>query len=237
MPGPKTRLNKTTAPAVNKVNNVQSKKRGTQKGTSVTQHGNLPNNGQSPAGTPAQKLPEKCSRQTAAIPDNVDDAPPAKKGRTVKDAAAANALPVAEPVPHPKATRPARNGKSAGAIGSTQDAPKRRRRTKEEIAADKEKTAASKEAKRQAAEELIRKSEEAKAFLAQMDIDEEQVDARMEKENPRRLSAVKRKRRGGQGEESEGESFDEVPPGSDESGSEMEIIVSVQGLNTIWFSS
>lgn len=234
MPAPKTRLNKTTAPAVNKVNNAQPKKRGTQNGTSVTQHGNLPNNGQSTEETPAQKPPKKRTHQTA---DNIDDAPPAKKGRTVKDAAAANVLPVAELVPHPKATRPARNGKSAGAIGSTQDAPKRRRRTKEEIAADKEKTAASKEAKRQAAEELIRKSEEAKAFFAQMNIDEEQADAWMEKENPRRLSAVKRKRRGGQGEESEGESFDEVPPGSDESGSEIEIIVSVRGLNTIWFSS
>ena len=86
-------------------------------------------------------------------------------------------------------------------------------------------------------EELIQKGEEAKAFLVQMNIDKEQMDAQMEKENPWRLSAVKGKRRG-KVEESGGESFDEVPPGSDESESEtLEIIVSVQGLNTIRFSS
>lgn len=235
MPGPKTRLTKTSAPAVN---NAQPKKRGSQKGTSATQHDDdLPNNGQSTEESPAQKQQKKRSHQTAVIPDNIEDAPPAKKGRVVKDTAVAKGHLVAEPVPRPEATRLTRSRKSTAAVGSTQDAPKRRWHPKEEIAADKEKIAASKEAKRQAMEELIQKGEEAKAFLVQMNIDKEQMDAQMEKENPWRLSAVKGKRRG-KVEESGGESFDEVPPGSDESESEtLEIIVSVQGLNTIRFSS
>jgi hypothetical protein len=228
MPGSKTRSNKTTVPVVD---NLQPKKRGSQKSTSEIQHNNAPNNRQSTKETPAQQQPKKRSHQTAAIPDNIEDAPPAKKGRKVKDATADNDVLIAEP--NSKATRPARGGKSA--VGNTQEAPKRRRRSKEEVAADKEKIGANKEAKRRAAEDLIRKAEDTKAFLAQMNVDEERADAQMVKENSHRLSAVKRKRGGRQVEESEGESFDEVSPGSEQSESEMEIVVSIPGLNTIFY--
>ena len=116
-------------------------------------------------------------------------------------------------LPAPKATRPTR---AAANASKTADAPKWRRRTREEIAADEE-------AKGRAAEELIQKAEEAKAFLAQMDVDEEQADVMMERENPRRLSAVKSKC-GTQVKESDGKSFEEVSPGSEEEGVEIVVV-------------
>jgi len=228
----KTRSKNPAAPSVD---NPQLKRRGGQKGILATEHGdNTPNDNQPTEEPPRTQQSKKRSQQTAAIQGNVDDAPPAKKGKTVKDTAALDNSLVDKPAPSRQAARPARVGKSTAAVSDNQDVPKRRRRTKEEIAADKEKIAATKEAKRLAAEELIRKAEEAKAFLAQMNIDEEQDNARMENENPRRLSAVKRKRRGAQVEESEGESFDEVPPCSEDAESEMEVIVSISGLNTVY---
>lgn len=206
MPKAKTRSNNAAAA---QADNPQPKKRGSQKGATATHHeDNLPNNGQASEETIAQKQPQKRSRQAAAVPGNAEDAPPAKKGKMAKDAAAANDPLIEKPTPSlpaPKATRPTR---AAANAGKTADAPKRRRRTREEIAADEE-------AKCRAAEELIQKAEEAKAFLAQMDVDEEQADVVMERENPRRLSAVKSKR-GAQVKESDGESFEEVSPGSEE---------------------
>lgn len=213
---PKTKTRSNNAAAAAPVDNPQPKTRGSQKGTTATQHeDNLPTNGQTSEETVTQKQPPKRSRQAAAIPGDAEGFPPAKKGRKAKDTAATNdplVEQLAPSLPAPKAARPTR----VAANAKTADAPKRRRRTKEEIAADQE-------AKCRAAEELIRKAEEAKAFLAQMDVDEEQADARMERENPRRLSAVKGKR-SAQAEESDGESFEEVSPSSGEG--EIEIVVS-----------
>jgi len=225
---PKTRSRNT---AGSLVDNPQLKKHGGQKGILATEHNNdVPNNSQSTEESPA---PQKSKKRSAAIQGNIEDAPPAKKGKTVKGTTATNDPVVDKPAPSRQATRPARVGKSTLANTDNQDVPKRRRRTKEEVAADKEKIAANKEAKRQAAEEMIRKAEMAKAFLAQLDVDEERADSRTENKNPRRLSGVKRKRGEAQIEESEGESFDEVPPCSEDAESEIEIVVSVPGLNTV----
>ena len=68
-------------------------------------------------------------------------------------------------------------------------------------------------------------------FLAQMNVDEEQADARMDK-NLHCLSAVKRKRGGARVEESEGESFDKVAASSEDTDSEVEIVVSIPEINT-----
>jgi hypothetical protein len=80
---------------------------------------------------------------------------------------------------------------------------------------------------------LIQKAEVAKAFMAQLDIDEEWADSRMEEENPRCLSGVKCKRRRAQVEESEGESFDEVSLCSEDTASEIKITMSIPGLNPV----
>jgi len=225
---PKTR---SKNPAGAPVDNPQPKMCGGQKSILATEHNdNIPTNSQSTEEPPAQQQSKK---RSAAIQGNVEDAPPVKKGKTVKGAAATSDPLADKPAPSRQATRPTRGGKSTLAISNDQDVPKRRRRTKEEVAAEKEKIAANKEAKRQAAEEAIRKAEMAKACLAQLDIDEERADSRMEDENPRRLSGVKRKRGGAKVEESEGESFGEVPPCSEDAESEVEIIVGIPGLNTV----
>ena len=225
---PKTRSKNPTVPSVD---NTQPKRCGGQKGILATEHDdNVPNNSPSTEEPPVRQQSKKRSHQAAAIQGNVEDAPPAKKGKKVNNATAANGSLVDKP--NPELTRPARVRKPATAISNTQDIPKWRRRTKEEVAADKEKIATAKEAKHKAAEELIRKAEEAKAISAQMNIDEEQADARMENENPCRLSAVKHKHGRAQVEESEGESFDEVASSSEDTDSEMEIVVSIPEINT-----
>jgi hypothetical protein len=155
------------------------------------------------------------------------------QGKKVNNATAANAPLIDKP--SPELTRPDQVRNTATVVSNTQDIPKQHRHTKEEVAADKEKIATAKEAKRLAAEELIRKAEEAKVFLAQMNIDEERADARLENKNLHRLSAVKRKCGGGRGAqvgESKGESFDEVAPSSEDTESEMEIIVGIPEINT-----
>ena len=149
-----------------------------------------------------------------------------KKGKTVKGTTATNSPLIDKPAPSHQATRPARVCKSTLAISDGQDVPKQHQHTKEEVAADKE-------AKCQAVEELIWKAETAKAFMAQLDIDEDRADSRMEKENPHCLSGVKHKRGGAQVEESEGESFDRVSLCSEGAESEIEITVSIPGLNTV----
>ncbi|KAF8163816.1 hypothetical protein B0H34DRAFT_795465 [Crassisporium funariophilum] len=212
---PKTR-SKNTAAA--ELDNTQSRKCGGQKGVLSMEHmDNIP----SIEEPPVQQKPKKRSHQTVAFPNDVEDAPPAKRGKKVNDTTAADDLQ------SPKVTRPTRARKPAAAIKNDQDIPRQQRRTKEEVAADKQKIAAAKEAKLREAEDLIRRAEEAKVFLAQMNIDEERAVARMENENPRRLSAVKRKRGGTKGEASEGESFDEVSSSSEDKdlASEAEIVV------------
>ena len=214
MPKAKTRLNNAAAA---QVDNPQPQKRGSQKGATATHHeDNLPNNGQASEETIGQKEPQKWSHHAAAVSGNAEDAPPAKKGKRAKDAAAVNDPLIEKPTPSlpaPKATRPTR---AAANAGKTADAPKWHQCIREEIAADKE-------AKCRAAKELIQKAEEAKAFLVQMDIDEEQADVVMERENPHRLSAVKSKC-STQVKESDGESFEEVSPGSEEEGVEMVVV-------------
>jgi len=224
---PKTRSKKPTVPSIN---NLQPKKHSGWQGILETLHDDdVPNNSPPTEEPPAQQQSKKRSCQTVAIQGNVEDGPPAKKGKKANGAAAANNPVVDDAILTPGVTRPSRVRKPAAVISNTQDIPKRHWHTKEEVAADKVRIAAAKEAKCQAAEELIQKAEEAKAFLAQMNIDEEQADARTENENPCRLSAVKRKCGGAQVEESEGESFDEVPEDTE---SEIEIFVSIPEINT-----
>jgi hypothetical protein len=201
--------------------NPQPKEHSGQKGTFTTQLNNdIPNKTVYTEATPAQLERKKRSLQTAAILGNDEDAPPAKRGRKAKNAAAtADNLLIDELVPSVPALKPVRPARAAKkAVKAANNIPKQQRRTKEQVAADNE-------AKYHAATELIRKAEAAKAFLAQMDVDEEQADARMEKADPRRLSGVKHKRERSHIEESEGESFDMVISGPEEQESEIEITV------------
>ncbi|KDR82214.1 hypothetical protein GALMADRAFT_135578 [Galerina marginata CBS 339.88] len=214
---PKTRSKNMAAADLDK---PQPKKRGGQQSVLPMEHNNDIPSIEEP---PVQQQPKKRSHQTAAIQGDAEDAPPAKRGKKVNDTA------VADDLRSPEVTRPTRAKKPTAAAGkNAQDIPKRHRRTKEEVAADKKRIAATKEAKLQAAEDLIRRAEEAKAFLAQMNIEEERTGARMENEIPRRLSAVKRKRGGAQVEGSEGESFDEVSSSSEDKGSASEVEVVVK---------
>jgi len=84
---PKTCSKNPTVPAVD---NMQPKRYGGQKDILATEHDdNLPNDSPSTNEPPVRQQSKKCSHQTAAIQSNVEDALPAKKGKKVNNATAA----------------------------------------------------------------------------------------------------------------------------------------------------
>ena len=134
--------------------------------------------------------PQKRGRKAAAMADEGDSAPPAK--RTKEDGASS-----IYQLPHQQGKKgPAR--KKAAAVPrdplldcqgrNTHPAqPPARRRTPQEVAA-------SQEAQRRAIEEAIQAGERAKQLLAQMNVSEDHRDNSMEAENPQRISVANRKR-------------------------------------------